>query len=90
MSFRHPKHDTGAKMACTDRGWPAWAVLLEGNPGCGKTSLVMAVARAARRRIVRINLSEQTDMMDLLGSDLPVEGAEGGHFRWCDGVFLQV
>ena len=26
-------------------------------------------------QLVRINLSEQTDMMDLLGADLPVEGA---------------
>jgi len=32
---------------------------------------------------VRINLSEQTDMMDLLGADLPVEGAGPGHFAWC-------
>ena len=32
---------------------------------------------------MRINLSEQTDMMDLLGADLPVEGAGPGHFAWC-------
>ena len=38
---------------------------------------------------MRINLSEQTDMMDLLGLDLPVQGAKGGVFSWCDGVFLQ-
>ena len=29
-------------------------------------------------------------MMDLLGSDMPVEGGRGGDFRWSDGVFLQV
>lgn len=28
-------------------------------------------------------------MMDLLGSDLPVEGGRGGDFTWSDGVFLQ-
>jgi midasin len=27
--------------------------------------------------------------MDLLGSDLPVEGGRAGEFSWCDGVFLQ-
>lgn len=32
----------------------------------------------------------QTDMMDLLGSDLPVESDEGMKFAWSDGIFLQV
>ena len=47
-------------------------VLVEGPPGVGKTALVSAVAAAAGRRLVRINLSEQTDVADLLGADLPV------------------
>lgn len=42
----------------------------------------------AGRRHVRINLSEQTDMMDLLGADLPVEGGAPGQFAWCDGPLL--
>lgn len=37
---------------------------------------------------MRINLSEQTDMMDLLGADLPVEGGAPGEFTWCDGPLL--
>jgi midasin len=41
-------------------------ILLEGSPGVGKTSLVAALAKAAGHKLVRINLSEQTDMMDLL------------------------
>jgi len=65
------------------------AVLLEGPPGVGKTSLLTTLAAAAGHPIVRINLSEQTDMMDLLGMDLPVTGGRGGEFRWCDGIFLQ-
>ncbi|PNG99282.1 Midasin, partial [Tetrabaena socialis] len=64
------------------------AVLLEGSPGVGKTSLVAALARAARQPLVRINLSEQTDMMDLLGADLPAPGGAPGQFAWCDGPLL--
>lgn len=29
-------------------------------------------------------------MMDLLGSDLPVESDEGMKFSWSDGILLQV
>ena len=49
--------------------------------------MILALAAASGHNVVRINLSEQTDMMDLLGSDLPVEG-DVGRFQWCDGVFL--
>ncbi|XP_072178223.1 midasin-like [Diadema setosum] len=65
------------------------AVLLEGSPGVGKTSLVSALARASGHDLVRINLSEQTDITDLFGADLPVEGGEGGQFAWRDGPLLQ-
>lgn len=64
-------------------------ILMEGSPGVGKTSLVQALAAASGHQIVRINLSEQTDMMDLLGTDLPKEGSTGGDFVWCDGIFLR-
>eukprot|EP01132_Coremiostelium_polycephalum_P002326 gene2326-2870_t len=65
------------------------AILIEGSPGVGKTSLITAIANSSGHRLVRINLSEQTDIMDLLGSDLPVEGGTGGQFEWRDGVFLE-
>ncbi|XP_065866775.1 midasin [Euphorbia lathyris] len=64
-------------------------VLLEGSPGVGKTSLVIALAKYSGHNVVRINLSEQTDLMDLLGSDLPVESEEGVKFAWSDGILLQ-
>jgi midasin len=67
----------------------AKALLLEGLPGVGKTSLITALATASGHRLVRINLSEQTDMKDLLGLVLPVNGGKAGEFVWCDGVFLQ-
>ena len=71
-------------------------ILLEGSPGVGKTSLIMAIAQVIGQPIVRVNLSEQTDMADLLGSDLPVpsgeqvtdEAGNSVQFRWSDGVLL--
>jgi len=65
-------------------------ILLEGSPGVGKTSLVSALASASGNKLVRINLSEQTDISDLMGSDLPVENStnNGPSFEWCDGVLL--
>ncbi|KAL3283545.1 hypothetical protein HHI36_006684 [Cryptolaemus montrouzieri] len=47
------------------------AILLEGSPGVGKTSLVTALAEFSGHKIYRINLSDQTDISDLFGADLP-------------------
>lgn len=64
-------------------------ILLEGNPGVGKTTLVSALAKTCGRPLTRINLSDQTDLMDLFGTDVPVEGEEAGNFAWRDAPFLQ-
>jgi midasin len=64
------------------------AILLEGSPGVGKTSLVSALAATAGYTLQRINLSDQTDLIDLFGSDLPVEGGAAGEFQWRDAAFL--
>ncbi|KAJ3035683.1 AAA ATPase midasin [Rhizophlyctis rosea] len=64
-------------------------ILLEGSPGVGKTSLISSLSAVTGHDLVRINLSEQTDLMDLFGSDLPVEGGSGGEFAWRDGPFLK-
>ncbi|OAL48241.1 midasin [Pyrenochaeta sp. DS3sAY3a] len=64
-------------------------ILLEGNPGVGKTTLVTTLAKAIGKPLTRLNLSEQTDLMDLFGSDVPVEGAATGTFAWRDAPFLQ-
>ncbi len=45
-------------------------ILLEGSPGVGKTSLVQALADASGKTLTRINLSEQTDLIDLFSSHL--------------------
>ena len=49
----------------------------------------MALARVSGHRVVRINLSEQTDIMDLLGAELPIEDGQAGQFEWRDGALLQ-
>lgn len=66
-------------------------VLIEGPPGVGKTSLVENLAKQTGKTLIRVNLSEQTDMMDLLGSEYPTASAEEDeiNFSWCDGVLLQ-
>ncbi|WVQ83143.1 hypothetical protein IAT38_005281 [Cryptococcus sp. DSM 104549] len=64
------------------------AILLEGSPGVGKTSLVNALAGLSGHHLQRINLSDQTDLIDLFGSDLPVEGGAPGEFQWRDAAFL--
>ncbi|QIX00355.1 hypothetical protein AMS68_005872 [Peltaster fructicola] len=64
-------------------------VLLEGKPGVGKTALVTALARHVGVPLIRINLSEQTDLIDLFGADAPVDGADAGTFAWRDAPFLQ-
>ncbi|KAL7627174.1 AAA ATPase midasin [Parahypoxylon ruwenzoriense] len=69
--------------------WVQKPILLEGSPGVGKTTLVSALARACGRPLTRINLSDQTDLMDLFGTDVPIEGAEAGNFAWRDAPFLR-
>ncbi|RMJ23781.1 hypothetical protein PHISP_05349 [Aspergillus sp. HF37] len=64
-------------------------ILLEGSPGVGKTTLVTALAKALGKPLTRINLSEQTDLTDLFGSDVPVEGGDVGQFTWRDAPFLR-
>ncbi|CCD26053.2 AAA family ATPase midasin NDAI_0G02760 [Naumovozyma dairenensis CBS 421] len=62
-------------------------ILLEGSPGVGKTSLITALADLTGNNLTRINLSEQTDLVDLFGSDAP--GEKSGEFVWKDAPFLR-
>lgn len=64
-------------------------ILIEGSPGVGKTTLVVVLAQLVGIPLTRINLSEQTDLMDLFGSDVPVDGAAAGEFAWRNAPFLR-
>lgn len=73
-------------------------ILLEGSPGVGKTSLITALGSCTGHNVIRICLSEQTDLSDLFGSDLPMpisnESKEGDEnndiqFQWNDGIFIK-
>jgi midasin len=70
-------------------------IMLEGSPGVGKTSLVEALGKITNNKVVRINLSEQTDLNELFGADLPCESTQQDvknkfqqRFDWHDGPFL--
>ncbi|KAL2395412.1 Midasin [Exophiala dermatitidis] len=63
-------------------------ILLEGSPGVGKTAIVTALARASGKQFTRINLSDQTDLMDLFGADTPAENEKLGNFSWQNGPLL--
>ena len=59
------------------------------SPGVGKTTLVQALAEASNNNVVRINLSDQTDLNELFGNDLPTASEENEQiFKWHDGPFL--
>jgi midasin len=64
-------------------------ILLEGSPGVGKTSLVTTLANICGYHLCRINLSDQTDLADLFGADLPVDGGRPGEFAWKEAEFLR-
>ena len=72
-------------------------ILIEGVPGIGKTALVENIAKLTGIDLVRINLSEQTDISDLLGNDLPnlcIDDSQNENetrnpvFSWHDGPLL--
>ena len=61
-------------------------ILLHGDPGAGKSSVVAALARYCGVHLVRINLSDQTELADILGQNVPIDG---GKFEWKDGILLE-
>ncbi len=66
------------------------SILQEGNPGVGKTAIIDNIAYKSGNKLFKITLSEHTDIIDLLGSDLPSEDHDKISFKWHDGILLQV
>lgn len=64
-------------------------VMVEGSPGVGKTALITAIAAGVGIPLTRINLSDQTDLIDLFGMDVPTVGEHMGIFAWRDAPFLR-
>ncbi|KAI6182875.1 Midasin [Aphelenchoides bicaudatus] len=65
-------------------------IMLEGSPGAGKSSLIKAIAELTGNQLIRINLSEQTEVSDLFGADVPTTLANGKiSFVWQDGPVLK-
>ena len=62
-------------------------ILIEGSPGIGKTTIVQNLAKKLNKKIHRVNLSEHTDMIDLIGSQFPTSD-NNIKFKWIDGVLL--
>ena len=62
-------------------------ILIEGSPGIGKTTIVQNLAKKLNKKIHRVNLSEHTDMIDLIGSQFPTNDTNI-KFKWIDGVLL--
>ncbi|KAN0063854.1 AAA ATPase midasin [Thecaphora frezii] len=88
FSFGAPTSASNAMRVLRALAVPNKALLLEGSPGAGKTSLISALAKATNNPLTRINLSDQTELVDLFGADLPVEGGGPGEFAWRDAAFL--
>ncbi|GIQ83250.1 midasin, partial [Kipferlia bialata] len=85
-SFAFEAPTTSYNAVCLGRAYQIERpVLMEGAPGVGKTALITNIASVTGHTLVRINLSDQTDLCDLIGTDLPTES---GGFGWCDGPLL--
>ncbi|SBT44952.1 dynein-related AAA-type ATPase, putative [Plasmodium ovale wallikeri] len=53
------------------------SILLEGSPGVGKTCIINILAKLTKNKLIRINLSECTDIYDFIGSYFPVKSQKG-------------
>ncbi|KAG1841594.1 hypothetical protein F4604DRAFT_1690336 [Suillus subluteus] len=66
------------------QGGPLWRVVLR----VGKTGSIATLVMLSGYQLCRINLFDQTDLMNLFGSDPFVENGYPGEFTWKDNEFL--
>ncbi|SBS89388.1 dynein-related AAA-type ATPase, putative, partial [Plasmodium malariae] len=57
------------------------SILLEGSPGVGKTCIINILAKLTNNKLIRINLSECTDIYDFIGSYFPIKEKSSKQLR---------
>ncbi|KAI7940927.1 hypothetical protein MJO28_013212 [Puccinia striiformis f. sp. tritici] len=78
----------GKWLVCQDIDHASDVSFIKCSAYLGKTSIVEALARLSGKKLQRINLSDQTDLLDLYGAHASVEGASPGQFERKDASFL--
>ncbi|KAI7934868.1 hypothetical protein MJO29_016131 [Puccinia striiformis f. sp. tritici] len=78
----------GKWLVCQDVDRASDVSFIKCSISLGKTSIVEALARLSGKKLQRINLSDQTDLLDLYGADASVEGASPGQFERKDASLL--
>lgn len=61
-------------------------LLLVGETGVGKTSLIRFLAYLTNNNFRRFNLSGQTEKLEFIGGFKPTEE---GVFKWCNGILIE-
>lgn len=66
------------------------AVILVGETGCGKTTVVQALAESTGKPLITVNAHQNTETSDLVGSQRPCRGdSKGRLFEWVDGPLVK-
>jgi len=61
-------------------------VLLTGEAGTGKTSMITQIATRINQPVLRVNLNGETRMADFIGRMNVVNGEKGSITEWVDGI----
>ena len=86
-------YEDGVKEAITvaiDKNFP---MLMVGDTGCGKTSFIRDVALSSGKQLIRLNLTGQTGVDEILGkylvrSQTDKNGNKVPEMYWCDGPLM--
>lgn len=81
MSFYLEEYKVKAIESAIEANLP---VLLVGETGVGKTTIIKELAKNKKQKLIRISINEQVGREDLIGKYLLVEGST----KWVDGPLL--
>ncbi len=82
----YPEKTDLIKHIAIDENMPT---LLVGEAGLGKSYTAVLAAQSAERDCRTVNLSKQSDLVDLLGQFILEKDGENSVFKWVDGVITQ-